>query len=194
MRIILTLSCAWSLMPTWPCSLDSSSAMRCSSLETVLWRSETAESVIGAIMWICGQSAGGRYVVIRGRRDGRRGGAQWQVQEMSTRVDSFGVGSLRARLDGCTDSRAAVSPSANDVVRRNWFLATAVTVQDRTAVDECCRTSCTSVYKSKDFIRTRGVVQRMSKSSPGQRGTERCTCEYQARTRRDSVQGIKLAG
>ena len=109
MRIILTLSCAWFLMPTWPCSLDSSSAMRCSSLETVLWRSETAESVIGAIMWICGQSAGGRYVVIRGRRDGRRGGAQWQVQEMSTRVDSFGVGSLRARLDGCTDSRAAVS-------------------------------------------------------------------------------------
>ena len=116
MRIILTLSCALSAMPTWPCSRDSSSAMRCSSLETVLWRSETA--------------------------------------------------------DGCTDFRAAVSPTANDVVRRNWFLATAVTSQDTSGMERCCRPFCTSVHESKnDSIRTRGVVQRMSKSGLGQRGT-----------------------
>src|SRR5689334_20648409 len=120
-------------MPAWPCSLLSSSAMRFSSLETVPWRSETAESVRGAIVWMCERSAKGRYVCDCGRSDGRWGGEQWQSRQSRDEDASFqGQGpSSRAASFGRVDAHGLPGPrlrgyavvnSANDVGRTDWFL------------------------------------------------------------------------
>ena len=66
MRIILTLSCDGDC-PPWPDSLFSSSAMRCSRRLTVLLRSSTTVSVMGAIAPDCEENCGGEVW-----RDGER--------------------------------------------------------------------------------------------------------------------------
>ena len=59
-KIILTLSADVGAPPLWPDSLFSSSAMRFSSLWTVLLRSSTTVSVMGAIAPRCEEGFGGR--------------------------------------------------------------------------------------------------------------------------------------
>jgi hypothetical protein len=61
-KIIRTLSCCADELPPWPDNRPSSSAMRCSSLWTVLLSSSTTVSVMGAIEPRCEEDHGKVWV------------------------------------------------------------------------------------------------------------------------------------
>lgn len=77
MRIILTLSAEAGALPPLPLKRRSSSTMRCSRRETVLWRSATDESAAGAICaGQCSRSV--RKQPIESARDkGGQEGGRW---------------------------------------------------------------------------------------------------------------------